>query len=71
MNDIPLGFLFSISQNNKAMNFYSSLLEHQKESISKYLQNCSSGEEAKEKLNTVINNLENNNLSFIDNINLS
>ena len=65
MEDVPLGFLFKISQNNKAMNFYSSLSETQRKSISQYLQNCTDGEEAKQKLNTAITNLENNNLSFI------
>lgn len=66
MNDMPIGFLFSMSQNDKAMSYYSSLSQTQKESISKYLQNCSSGNEAKEKINTTINNLENNNISFLE-----
>ncbi len=65
MNNMPIGFLFSLSQNDKAMNFYSTLSEDQKNSISSYIQTCSSGDEAKEKITRVITNLENNNISFI------
>jgi len=71
MNNIPLGFIFSISQNNKAMNFYSSLSDIQRDAISNYIQNCTSGNEAKEKISNAITSLENKDLSFINNINLS
>lgn len=66
MNDLPLGFRFSLTNSDAAMKFYTSLSDKEKSSVINYLQNCSSGEEAIEKINTAINSLENKNLSFID-----
>ena len=70
MNDIPLGFRFSLTNNNEAMKFYSNLSETEKEAISNYLQECSSSNKSKEKINNAINFLQNKNISFIENSNL-
>ena len=33
MKEIPLGFMFSIANNNEAMKFYSNLSQNQKDNI--------------------------------------
>ena len=64
--DITLGFLFEIFKNNKALNNFSKLDISNQLKITKYIQNSSTGYEVKEKINTAIENLENNSLDFLN-----
>lgn len=63
---IPLGFLFEIFKNNKALNNFSKLDISNQLKITKYIQNSSTGYEVEEKINTAIENLENNSLEFLN-----
>lgn len=64
-SNIPLGLLFSIINNNKALNYYSNLNTTQKENITKYIQNVTDSNEVKAKINEVIDHLENKDLNFL------
>lgn len=64
--DIPLGFLFEIFKNNEALNNFSKLDISNQLKIKNYIQNSSTGYEVKEKINTAIENLENNSLDFLN-----
>lgn len=64
-NPIPLGLLFGISTNYKALNNFSKLNEEKIVEITNYIQNCSTGNEAQEKINIAIKSLENNSLEFL------
>ena len=64
-SNIPLGLLFSIINNNKALNYYSNLDTTQKENITKYIQNVTDSNEVKAKINEVIDHLENKDLNFL------
>ena len=64
--DIPLGFLFEIFKNNEALNNFSKLDISNQLKIANYIQNSSTGYEVKEKINTAIENLENNSLDFLN-----
>ena len=56
----------SLGMHEYAMDFYSTLDASTKNKIKQYIQNCSSGNEAKEKIDTVVKNLEKNNLDFLN-----
>ena len=64
--DITLGFLFEIFKNNYALNNFSKLDISNQLKIANYIQNSSTGYEVKEKINTAIENLENNSLDFLN-----
>lgn len=64
--DIPLVFLFEIFKNNKALNNFSKLDISNQLKITNYIQNSSTGYEVKEKINTAIENLENNSFDFLN-----
>lgn len=64
--ELPIGLAMSLGMNEYAMDFYSKLDENNREKIKKYIQNCSTGSEAKEKIRNTINNLEKHNLDFLD-----
>lgn len=64
--ELPIGLAMSLGMNEYAMEFYSSLDSSTRDKIKQYIQNCSSGKEAKEKINTTIKNLEKNSLDFLD-----
>ena len=67
INDgIPLGLLFKISTNYKALNNFSKLNEQKLTEITNYIQNSSTGNEAQEKINIAIKSLENNDLEFLN-----
>ena len=64
--EMPIGFAMSLGMNEYAMDFYANLDENSRERIKKYIQNCSSGVEAKQKIHTAVQNLEKHNLNFLD-----
>ncbi len=59
-NDMPVGFVMSLAQNEKALNYYSTLANYEKENIKNYIKGARTGEEAKMRIETTIQNLEKN-----------
>ncbi len=64
--ELPIGLAISLGMNEFAMDFYSKLDTNTRNKIKTYIQNCNSGMEAKEKINTTIQNLEKNSLDFLN-----
>lgn len=64
--ELPIGLAMSLGMNEFAMDFYSGLDTDTRNKIKAYIQNCSSGKEAKNKIHTTIENLEKHNLKFLD-----
>ena len=64
--ELPIGLAMSLGINEYAMDFYSKLDAVTRDKIKQYIQNSSSGSEAKSKIKTTINNLEKHNLEFLD-----
>lgn len=56
---IPVGFSMSLAQNKFALDKYSQLDEEDKEKINSYIASSSTGNEAKERINSIISKLEN------------
>ena len=63
--EMPIGFVFSLALNKDAMNYYSTLDNIVKNNIKSFIQNNSSGIEAKEKIDIAIKSLENNSIDFL------
>ena len=64
--ELPIGLAMSLGMNEFAMDFYAGLDDVTRNKIKTYIQNCSSGDEAKSKINTTIRNLEKHNLDFLE-----
>lgn len=64
--ELPIGLAMSLGMHEYAMDFYSQLDTNTREKIKQYIQNCSSGTEAKKKINNTIENLEKHNLDFLN-----
>ena len=64
--DIPIGLAMSLGINEFAMEFYAGLDNTTREKIKKYVQNCNSGKEAKEKIRTAVKKLEEHDLGFLE-----
>lgn len=63
--NMPVGFVFKMAMDSKALDYYSTLSNSTKERITNYIQNSSTGNESKQRIEDVINNLKNNNLDFL------
>jgi hypothetical protein len=63
---LPVGFTFSIAQNEGALKYYGSLDKTVQNKITNYIQNVSTGDEAKQKIDESINGLANNNTNFLN-----
>lgn len=64
--EMPVGLAMSLGMNEYAMDFYAGLDNGSREKIKQYIQNCSSGKEAKQKIKTAVSNLEKHNLDFLN-----
>lgn len=64
--EIPIGLAMSLGMHEYAMDFYASLNTDTREKIKQYIQQCSSGTEAKNKINTAIEHMEKHNLDFLE-----
>ncbi len=62
--NIPVGFSMSLAQNKIALDNYSTLGEKDKDKIITYIASSSTGAEAKERIDSVISKLENDNTLF-------
>ncbi len=65
-SQLPIGFTMSISNNEHALKFYSSLDKATQNKIMNYIRNSTTGNEAKEKIENSVNGLANNNLNFLN-----
>ena len=57
--EMPIGFIMSLMQSEKALNAYSYLENSEKESIIDYITNPLNGDDVKQKIDKVIYELEN------------
>lgn len=64
--NIPIGLIMSIAQNENAFKYYANLDENTKSRINSYVQNSTTGDDAKQRVDTTISHLENNNLNFLN-----
>lgn len=62
---LPIGFAFSIAQHEEAFKYYGSLDKDTQTKITDYIQNVATGDEAKQKIDTSINGLANQNTNFL------
>ncbi len=58
---LPIGFTMGLAQDKIALNTYSKLSDEQKDKINAYINLSTTGKEAKQKINKVIEDLKNNN----------
>lgn len=64
--EMPIGLAMSLGINEFAMDYYSQLDTTTKNKIKNYIQTSDTGNEAKQRINTAITNLEKHNLNFLD-----
>lgn len=57
--DLPLGFGMSLAQEPKAMQAYGNMSKEQKAAMIRQIQNCSTGEEAREHIAAAVIQLKN------------
>lgn len=63
--DLPEGFVMALLQESEARKHYENLTDNQKINLIHYIQsNNQSGYDAKNKIDTAIESLKNNNLGF-------
>lgn len=61
--NIPIGFSMSLAQNPAALNNYSNLSDEEREKINTQIKSSTTGHEAKNKIENIISDLENNNIN--------
>lgn len=61
--NIPIGFSMSLAQNPVALNNYSNLSNEEREKINTQIKSSATGPEAKNKIENIISDLENNNIN--------
>ena len=64
--ELPIGLAMSLGMNEYAMDFYSKLDPVTRNKIKQYVQDCSSGQEAKKKIKDTVKNLEEHNITFLN-----
>ena len=64
-NNMPVGFAMSLAQNEQALDYYSTLNTSMKNNIKLFIQNASTGDDAKSRIELAIENLSNQSTSFI------
>lgn len=57
---LPIGFSMSLAQDVKAMTNFATLPDSSKEQLVEYIENSTTGEEAKSRIVEVVNNLHDN-----------
>ena len=62
--DLPLGFGMQLAQDPEAMDAFGRLTNQQKQSVVNYIQNCTSGEDSKNRIADAVANLSKNDLTF-------
>lgn len=64
--EIPVGLAMSLALNEFAMEYYSELDEKTRDKITHYVQGGSTGREAKDRINHVIQDLAEKNTHFLE-----
>ncbi|MCL2488960.1 MAG: hypothetical protein FWE80_09785 [Oscillospiraceae bacterium] len=62
--DLPLGFGMQLAQVPGAMDTFGSLSQPQRDAIVEYIQGCTSGRDAKERIANVVNGLSEGRTNF-------
>jgi uncharacterized protein YdeI (YjbR/CyaY-like superfamily) len=62
--NMPIGLMMSLAQHQQAMKNFSLLDDEQQKSILRYVEDSRTGEEARNRIENAVNNLEQGNNSF-------
>lgn len=65
-NDLPIGFIMSMARNSEALKYFGSLDNTTVQNISNYIKASSTGEEAKQKIDSSVNGLASGNIDFLN-----
>ena len=63
-HDLPLGFGMHLAQDELAMERFAMLSSHEKEKVIQYIQGCTSGDDAKERIRIVVQGLHEGRTAF-------
>lgn len=63
--DLPLGLGMQLAQEPEAITRFGQLSANQKQQLVDYIQSCSTGEDAQNRVAEVVQGLSQNNLSFL------
>lgn len=64
--NLPIGFIMSIALNKKALKNFVNLNDNEKNMICTYIQNSTSGDDAKQRIDISIKGLENSSMNFLN-----
>ena len=62
--DLPLGLGMQLAQEPAAITAFGNMTEAQKESVVRYIQSCATGEDAKTRIDTVVERLKTGDIGF-------
>lgn len=63
--DIPLGLGMSLAQHTDALNYFGTLDESQRNKIINYVQGATTGPDAKQRVNTAVEMLQQHDVDFV------
>ena len=63
--ELPIGFGMSLAQHTDAMNFFGTLDTAQKSKIISYIQNAQTGDEARQRIDTAVNMMQQHDVDFM------
>ena len=63
--NMPIGLMMSLAQNPEAMHNFSLLSDEEQKSVIQFVENSSTGKEAKSRIERAVQNLEAGNHSFL------
>lgn len=66
MENLPLGFAFSLSMNRNAMNYYNSLDYDTQEKLTNYIENAKDSQDTKLRIEQSISALNNSDINFLN-----
>ncbi|MCI1964599.1 MAG: YdeI/OmpD-associated family protein [Oscillospiraceae bacterium] len=64
-NEMPIGLLMSLAQHQSAMKNFALLDDKGQKSVIQYIENSTTGAEAKSRIQNAVNNLEQGNSGFL------
>lgn len=62
--EMPIGLMMSLAMNQDAMRNFSSLPEEKQSSVIRYVENASTGEDARARIGNAVDELEKGNTGF-------
>ena len=63
--EMPIGLMMSLAMNRKAMRNFSLLNDEKQKSVVRYIEDSKTGTEAKDRIRTAVDSLEQGNTGFI------